>query len=139
MQVELKAIQRDVGITFIFVTHDQEEALTMSDRIAVFNKGRIEQVGTPSEIYERPRRRSSRGSSARPTSSTATSPPRSLGRSGTFPVRPEKIRLTSTGADRADEVHAAGDVRAVQYVGSETRYAVRLDAGVTVTVVDAEP
>ena len=54
MQVELKQIQRDVGITFVFVTHDQEEALTMSDRIAVFNDGRIEQVGTPREIYEHP-------------------------------------------------------------------------------------
>src|SRR6185295_16725935 len=54
MQIELKAIQERVGITFIFVTHDQEEALTMSDRIAVFNHGRVEQVGTPSEIYERP-------------------------------------------------------------------------------------
>ena len=54
MQVELKSIQHDVGITFIFVTHDQEEALTMSDRIAVFNHGRIEQVGTPAEVYEHP-------------------------------------------------------------------------------------
>ncbi len=54
MQVELKELQRDVGITFVFVTHDQGEALTMSDRIAVFNQGRIEQVGTPTEIYERP-------------------------------------------------------------------------------------
>ena len=54
MQVELKAIQRDVGITFLFVTHDQDEALTMSDRIAVFNGGRIEQVGTAHEVYERP-------------------------------------------------------------------------------------
>ena len=54
MQVELKSIQGEVGITFIYVTHDQEEALTMSDRIAVFNDGRIEQIGTPDEIYERP-------------------------------------------------------------------------------------
>ncbi len=54
MQVELKAIQREVGITFVFVTHDQEEALTMSDRIAVFNDGRIEQIGTPAEVYEHP-------------------------------------------------------------------------------------
>ena len=54
MQVELKAIQRDVGITFVFVTHDQEEALTMSDRVAVFHEGRIEQIGTPAEVYERP-------------------------------------------------------------------------------------
>src|SRR5260221_4818258 len=54
MQIELKAIQHRVGITFIFVTHDQEEALTMSDRIAVFNAGKIEQIGTPAEIYEQP-------------------------------------------------------------------------------------
>ena len=54
MQVELKQIQREVGITFVYVTHDQDEALSMSDRIAVFNHGRIEQVGTPAEVYERP-------------------------------------------------------------------------------------
>src|SRR4029079_13963191 len=54
MQIELKAIQAEVGITFIYVTHDQEEALTMSNRLAVFNGGRIEQVGTPAEVYERP-------------------------------------------------------------------------------------
>ncbi len=54
MQVELKEIQREVGITFVFVTHDQEEALTMSDRIAVFNEGRIEQLATPVELYEQP-------------------------------------------------------------------------------------
>src|SRR5207245_7678705 len=54
MQVELKAIQQEVGITFVYVTHDQEEALTMSDRIAVFNAGRIEQIGSPEDVYERP-------------------------------------------------------------------------------------
>ena len=54
MQLELKELQREVGITFVFVTHDQEEALTMSDRIAVFNDGRIEQVATPAELYENP-------------------------------------------------------------------------------------
>ena len=65
MQVELKSIQQEVGITFVYVTHDQEEALTMSNRIAVFNEGRIEQVGTPAEIYEQPgERRSSPASSA---------------------------------------------------------------------------
>ena len=55
MQIELQRIQRDVGITFIYVTHDQEEALTMSDRLAVFNEGHIEQIGSPAEVYERPR------------------------------------------------------------------------------------
>ena len=94
MQVELKEMQRDLGITFIFVTHDQEEALTLSDRIAVFNEGRIEQLGTPSEIYETPplavrrrlrrhlqhlRRRRGR----RPM----------LGRGGDNSLRPEKITL----------------------------------------------
>ena len=54
MQIELKSIQREVGITFVYVTHDQEEALTMSDRLAVFNEGRIEQIGPPAEVYEHP-------------------------------------------------------------------------------------
>ena len=54
MQIELKSIQREVGITFVYVTHDQEEALTMSDRLAVFNQGRIEQIGPPAEVYEHP-------------------------------------------------------------------------------------
>jgi putative spermidine/putrescine transport system ATP-binding protein len=72
MQVFLKSLQRDLGMTFVYVTHDQEEALTMSDRIAVFNEGRIEQVGAPPEVYERPRPSSSRASSARRTSSSAT-------------------------------------------------------------------
>ena len=67
MQVELKRIQREVGITFVFVTHDQEEALTMSDRIAVMNGGTVQQCGTPEDIYERPATRSSRTSSAPPT------------------------------------------------------------------------
>ena len=67
MQVELKAIQRDVGITFVFVTHDQGEALSMSTRVAVFNHGRVEQVGTPSEIYDARRRASSPASSGPPT------------------------------------------------------------------------
>ena len=87
MQIELKRIQQEVGITFVYVTHDQEEALTMSDRIAVFNHGRIEQVGAPAEIYEHPRPSSSPASSASRTSSS--------GRNGhgRFTVRPEKIRM----------------------------------------------
>ena len=67
MQIELKAIQQQVGITFIYVTHDQEEALTMSDRMAVFNEGRIEQIGAPAEVYERPATRSWPASSGPPT------------------------------------------------------------------------
>ena len=64
MQIELKRIQQEVGITFVYVTHDQEEALTMSDRIAVFNHGRIEQIGTPAEVYEHPRTRVRRRASS---------------------------------------------------------------------------
>ncbi len=67
MQVELKQIQREVGITFVFVTHDQDEALTMSDRLAVMNGGRVAQVGTPEDVYERPADASSPASSAPPT------------------------------------------------------------------------
>ncbi|MCR6712615.1 MAG: ABC transporter ATP-binding protein [Demequina sp.] len=93
MQVELKQIQRDLGITFIFVTHDQEEALTLSDRIAVFNDGRIEQLGTPFELYERP-------SSHFVADFVGTSnlfgeehARTLLGRDGEFSVRPEKLTL----------------------------------------------
>ena len=84
MQVELKSIQSDVGITFIYVTHDQEEALTMSDRVAVFNEGRIEQVGPPAEIYERP---------GNPFVAGFVGTSNLLERNGErFTVRPEKVR-----------------------------------------------
>ena len=94
MQIELKAIQQQVGITFIYVTHDQEEALTMSDRLAVFNAGRIEQVGAPAEVYERPGD-AVRGGLRRHVepAHAATSPRRSSGGPGTFTIRPEKIHL----------------------------------------------
>ena len=99
MQIELKAIQHQVGITFIYVTHDQEEALTMSDRVAVFNRGRIEQVGTPAgglrATGDRLRGRLRR---APRTCSSGEVAERIVGRAGTFTVRPEKIRL----ADPAD-------------------------------------
>ncbi len=90
MQVELKEIQRELGITFIFVTHDQDEALTLSDRIAVFNNGRIEQLGTPAELYERPHRDSSPTSSARPTSSTRSARWHSSAAAATTPCGPRR-------------------------------------------------
>ena len=93
MQVELKAIQREVGITFVFVTHDQEEALTMSDRIAVFNAGRIEQVGTPTEVYEQPRTRFVAGFVGTSNLLEGKSAEAVLGRDELISVRPEKIRL----------------------------------------------
>ena len=93
MQVELKAIQRDVGITFLFVTHDQEEALTLSDRIAVFNAGRIEQVGTAREIYEQPASEFVAGFVGTSNLLTGAAAQTVLGRAGTFGIRPEKLSV----------------------------------------------
>jgi putative spermidine/putrescine transport system ATP-binding protein len=121
MQIELKQIQRSVGITFLFVTHDQEEALTMSDRIAVFNQGKIEQVGTPAEMYERP-------ATAFVAGFVGTS--NLLSRNGaTFTVRPEKIALTDVGSGTADAT-----ITEVQYLGADTRFRVRLDDGTELVV-----
>ena len=93
MQIELKAIQHQVGITFIYVTHDQEEALTMSDRIAVFNRGRIEQIGSPADVYERPATAFVAGFVGTSNLLGGEVAVRIVGRPGTFTVRPEKIRL----------------------------------------------
>jgi putative spermidine/putrescine transport system ATP-binding protein len=130
MQVELKQLQRQVGITFVFVTHDQEEALTMSDRIAVFNAGRIEQVGTPAEVYERPATPFVAGFVGTSNLLQGTAAEQVLGNAGTFSVRPEKIRIASA-LDRAGEGEhsAAGVVREVVYVGAATRFVVDLDVG----------
>ena len=132
MQIELKEIQREVGITFVFVTHDQEEALTMSDRIAVFNDGRIEQVATPAELYERPA--SSFVAGFVGTSNLLTGDGRPRGRSGARAcsrIRPEKIHLAPrqpTPADRPVR-GATGVVDEVVYLGSVNHYVVELDGG----------
>ena len=97
MQVELKAIQRDVGITFLFVTHDQEEALTLSDRVAVFNAGRIEQVGTAREVYEQPGSGFVAGFVGTSNLLTGQAAGTILGRSGAFSIRPEKLTVTPRG------------------------------------------
>jgi putative spermidine/putrescine transport system ATP-binding protein len=127
MQTELIRIQRevsDVGITFVYVTHDQEEALTMSDRIAVFNEGRIEQLGTPAEVYEHP---------ATDFVAGFVGVSNVLERDGRrFTVRPEKIQL------HFDEDGGGGEpglIRDVVYVGMFTRYVVELDSGGELTVV----
>ncbi len=130
MQLELKAIQQQVGITFIYVTHDQEEALTMSDRLAVFNAGRIEQLGTPAEVYERPATRFVAGFVGTSNLLTGDVARTVLGRAGTFTIRPEKIHLADPGTPvGSDEGSAPGRVRAVVYLGPHTRYTVTLDAG----------
>jgi len=136
MQVELKEIQRRVGITFLFVTHDQEEALTLSDRVAVFDQGRIQQVGAASEVYEHPDTRfvanfvGTTNLFAGPVAQTL------LGRAGTFAVRPEKVWLADDGARRDGEVRADGTVAEVVYAGPVTRFHVDLDAGSRVVVAE---
>jgi putative spermidine/putrescine transport system ATP-binding protein len=128
LQVELKRIQQELGITFVYVTHDQEEALTMSDRLAVFNAGRIEQVGVPADVYEHPASEFIAG---------FVGVSNVLERGGRrFTVRPEKIRLLDEGeapGPRADVEE--GRIRDVVYVGAITRYHVELDAGGELTVV----
>jgi putative spermidine/putrescine transport system ATP-binding protein len=130
MQIELKAIQQQVGITFIYVTHDQEEALTMSDRIAVFNAGRIEQVGSPAEVYERPGTPFVAGFVGTSNLLRGEVARQIVGRDGTFTVRPEKIRIGAPEDPVADdESTATGTIRSVVYLGPDTRYVVTLDAG----------
>ena len=130
MQIELKGIQQEVGITFIYVTHDQEEALTMSDRLAVFNRGRIEQIGSPASVYEKPATQFVAGFVGTSNLLRGDAAATILGTSGTFTVRPEKIRLAEPDAEpAADEIGTAGRIRQVVYLGPDTRYIVALDAG----------
>jgi putative spermidine/putrescine transport system ATP-binding protein len=132
MQVELKELQRNLGITFIFVTHDQQEALTLSDRIAVFNEGRIEQLGTPAEIYERP---VSPFVAAFVGTSNIFDDDISqalLGRGGVHSVRPEKISVTTENLPLVADRTAAGVLAEVIYVGSSSQ----LDAGARVVVLE---
>ena len=136
MQVELKELQRAVGITFVFVTHDQEEALTMSDRIAVFDKGRIAQVGTPMDIYEHPQTPFVAGFVGVSNLLEAGVAATLLGRQGLWSVRPEKIRvMLGSVAAEGSERAAAGVIREVVYVGMSTRFIVDLDAGATLIAV----
>jgi putative spermidine/putrescine transport system ATP-binding protein len=136
MQVELKALQREVGITFVFVTHDQDEALTMSDRIAVFNAGRIAQLGTPTEIYEHPTTEFVAGFVGTSNLLRGAVAEAVIGKPGTFSVRPEKIRVQPAGsATKADERSTKGVVREVIYVGMTTRFVVDIDAGTTLMAV----
>jgi putative spermidine/putrescine transport system ATP-binding protein len=144
MQVFLKELQRELGITFVYVTHDQEEALTMSDRVAVFNEGRIEQIGSPADVYERPRTEFVAGFVG--VSNVIERDGRKI------TIRPEKIHMSESGSERSldgarqgAEVPASpaperessepGVVRDVVYVGMVTRYIVDLDRGGELVVV----
>jgi len=153
MQIELKRIQREVGITFIFVTHDQNEALTMSDRLVVMNAGRIEQLGAPREVYERPRTRFVAGFIgtsnlitgtvermdggtaviATPADEELTAPDAdaagaAVGQALDMTVRPEKIMITR-GRPDAGRCAIRGRVSEVVYLGTSTQYAVKTADG----------
>lgn len=137
MQIELKAIQERIGITFIFVTHDQEEALTMSDRIAVFNLGKVEQVGTPAEIYEHPTTTFVAGFVGISNLVKGAMAKRITGMEQVFSIRPEKIHLGRPGVQQADdEFMADGHVRDVVYLGLYTRYLIELGDGGDLVVVE---
>jgi len=130
MQIELKAIQQQVGITFIYVTHDQEEALTMSDRLAVFNQGRIEQLGAPAEVYERPATAFVAGFVGTSNLLRGDVAKAIIGQPGTFTVRPEKIRIAEPDAAvGTDETSARGRISQVVYLGPDTRFVVALEPG----------
>jgi putative spermidine/putrescine transport system ATP-binding protein len=128
MQLFLKSLQQDLGITFVYVTHDQDEALTMSDRLAVFDRGQVEQIGAPAEVYERP-------TNAFVAGFVGVS--NVVDRDGRrFAVRPEKIRMSDAGATPAAGSHAeTGRIRDVVYAGMVTRYVVELDDGGELQVV----
>jgi putative spermidine/putrescine transport system ATP-binding protein len=125
MQIELKEIQRDVGITFVFVTHDQEEALTLSDRIAVFNDGRIQQVASPRDLYQNPSSSFVAGFVGTSNMLTGSAARAVFGKEGTFSIRPEKIHLGDVPDPGAST--ATGVVREVVYLGSANHYVIDID------------
>src|SRR5438270_6045248 len=128
MQLFLKSLQTDLEITFLYVTHDQEEALTMSDRLAVFNQGRIEQVGSPAEVYEHPATEFVAGFIG------VSNVPERGGRR--FTIRPEKIHLLAEDEPPTrSEVVEAGRIADVVYAGMVTRYHVELDRGGALMVI----
>jgi spermidine/putrescine transport system ATP-binding protein len=156
LQVELKRIQRDVGITFVYVTHDQEEALTMSDRIAVMNRGRVEQVATPEEVYDRPATTFVAGfigvSNLMPATVTggreikldegttiaAATDGFSSGDRCHAVVRPEKLRVEAgdeNGDGQAGHPRVEGTVTSSLYLGTATQIAVDLGESVRMTVL----
>jgi putative spermidine/putrescine transport system ATP-binding protein len=128
MQLFLKSLQQDLGITFVYVTHDQDEALTMSDRLAVFDHGRIEQIGSPAEVYENP---------ANAFVAGFVGVSNVVERGGRrFAVRPEKMHMTEAGATARSGWHAeTGRIQDVVYAGMVTRYVVELDAGGELQVI----
>jgi putative spermidine/putrescine transport system ATP-binding protein len=145
MQFELKQLQKDLGLTLVFVTHDQEEALAMSDRIAVMNAGRIEQVGVPAEIYERPRTRfvadfigeinlidgTWSGGRLLAADGRAIPAPPAAGREGpgTVAIRPERVAMTAP-----EQGLLAGHILTANYLGGQTLYRIAIESGTSMLV-----
>jgi putative spermidine/putrescine transport system ATP-binding protein len=141
MQIELKAIQRDVGITFVFVTHDQDEALTLCDRLAVMHDGRLEQVGAPEDVYERPATRFVAEFVGTSNVISGNAARRLLGSPQAVSVRPEKIAVRPRGGSRpagdgaAGAVSVDGVVREVVYAGPATRVVVDVEPDLTLAAL----
>jgi len=130
MQVELKRIQREAGITFIFVTHDQEEAMRMSDRIAVFNEGSIEQIGTPQEVYERPQTKFVASFLGVSNIFSGQEAQDIFGTSTMVNIRPERVKLVPADtALKADESGVIGTIIEASYIGATTIYLVQTQSG----------
>jgi putative spermidine/putrescine transport system ATP-binding protein len=140
MQVELKAIQREVGITFVIVTHDQDEALTLCDRLAVFNDGRIEQIGRAREVYENPANRFVADFVGTSNVLEGAAAEAVVGRTGVFAVRPERIAVLSPGTDPGPGMRTVdATVAEIIYAGPTTSIAAVATPGVTLmaTVLNA--
>ena len=130
MQVELKRIQREAGITFIFVTHDQEEAMRMSDRIAVFNAGRIEQIGTPREVYENPASAFVASFLGVSNLISGDSAIKLLGSPDLINIRPERIRLSDAKSKVSKgEVGIVAKIVDAAYTGANTLFVVEAEDG----------
>jgi putative spermidine/putrescine transport system ATP-binding protein len=135
MQVELKKIQRDAGITFIFVTHDQEEAMRMSDRIVVFNEGRVEQVGTPQEVYNRPATRFVAGFLGAANILSGEDSKRIFGKESTVSLRPECLRLETLEAKTSDEESSmVGVIQEAAFIGANMIYVIESESGLRLSV-----
>ncbi len=134
MQVELKELQTQVGITFIYVTHDQEEALSMSDRIAVFNHGKIEQLDHPRVIYEQPKTSFVAGFVGTSNLIEGQLAQKLSGQTSPFTIRPERIRLTQEIDTAPQTIKVAGTVHDIIYLGMYTRSHIQLDDGPLMTV-----
>jgi putative spermidine/putrescine transport system ATP-binding protein len=135
MQVELKALQRQVGVTFIYVTHDQDEALSMSDRLAVFNEGKIEQIGSPGEIYEYPASDFVADFVGDANIIDAEMASRLNGEKKSFSIRPERIHFHDDATDDGGLCVAQGNITDIHYHGASTRYTLTLDDGSSLFLV----